>query len=43
MGRYIKYGLLGLVVIGAGAITFFWNDIRVLMSLREYVQIFAPD
>jgi CubicO group peptidase (beta-lactamase class C family) len=35
--------LLGLLVIGAGAISYFWNDIRVLMSLREYVQIFAPD
>lgn len=43
MGRYIKYGLLGFLIIGAGAVTFFWNDIRVLMSLREYVQIFAPD
>lgn len=43
MGRYIKYGFLGLLIIGAGAVTYFWNDIRVLMSLREYVQIFAPD
>lgn len=43
MVRYIKYGLLGLLIIGAGAVTYFWNDIRVLMSLREYVQIFAPD
>ncbi|MEL6859108.1 MAG: serine hydrolase [Pseudomonadota bacterium] len=43
MGKHIKYGLLGLLVIGAGAISYFWNDIRVLMSLREYVQIFAPD
>lgn len=43
MARYIKYGLLGLLFIGAGAVTFFWNDIRVVMSLREYVQTFAPD
>ncbi|MEL6665435.1 MAG: serine hydrolase [Pseudomonadota bacterium] len=43
MAKFLKYGFLGLLVIGAGAITYFWNDIRVLMSLREYVQIFAPD
>lgn len=43
MGKYIKYGLLalfGAVVIGA---TVFWQDIRVIMSLRDYVQIFEPD
>lgn len=42
MFRYIKYILLGVLVLTGISLAKYWNDIRDVAELREYLKIYDP-